>query len=60
MNSTMGLHDLIADTEDQVCSSVLQCVALCGTVWQCVALCGSVLHCVAMSCSAYEFDIEPP
>ena len=56
----MGLHDLIADTEDQVRSSVLQCVALCCTVWQCVALCGSVLHCVAMSCSAYEFDIEPP
>ena len=54
MNSTMGLPDLIADTEDQVCCRVLQGVAVCGSVLQCVVVCGSVLQCVAASCSKLQ------
>jgi len=54
MNLTLSLHDLIAETEDQVCCRVLQDVAVCGSVLQCVAVCGSELHCVALCCSKLQ------
>ena len=37
-----------------VCCSVLQCVAVCCSVLQCAAVCCSVLQCVAVCCSVLQ------
>ena len=49
MNSTMGLHDLIADTEDQVSCRVCHGVAVCC----------SVLHCVADQANQFHEGVMP-
>jgi len=36
---------------DEVCCSVLQCVAVCCSVLQCIAVCCSAFHCVAVFCT---------
>jgi len=39
---------------NEVCCSVLQCVAVCCRVLHCVAVCCSVLQCVAVCCSVLQ------
>jgi len=41
---------------NEVCCSVLQCVAVCCSVLQCVAVCCSVLQCAAVCCSKLSND----
>ena len=47
---TLSLADSRARSENAMCCSVHQCVALCYNQLHCVVVCCSVLQCVAMRC----------